>query len=161
MSDSFVTPWTVAHQVPLSMGFAQARTVKQVVICFSRRSSWGADWTCFSCIDNKILTTELPGKPFLLVASVKPKPKIDLVRIWTTEHVPSLPLSGEGFGSLLNHGNNLGSLGQFGHSGINQQSPCGVTMDIILAASNQETCFQIVLNFKRKKMNNFKITWTF
>ena len=23
MSDSFVTPWTVAHQAPLSMGFAR------------------------------------------------------------------------------------------------------------------------------------------
>ena len=35
MSDS-VTPWTVALQAPLSMGFFQARTLEWVVISFSR-----------------------------------------------------------------------------------------------------------------------------
>ena len=35
----FVTPWTVAHQTPLSMGFLQARTVEWVAISSSRGSS--------------------------------------------------------------------------------------------------------------------------
>ena len=35
----FVTPWTVARQAPLSMGFFQARTLEWVVIPFSRGSS--------------------------------------------------------------------------------------------------------------------------
>ena len=32
MSNSFVTPWTVAHQAPLSMGFFQARILEWVAI---------------------------------------------------------------------------------------------------------------------------------
>ena len=35
----FVTPWTVAHQTPLSVGFLQARTVEWVAISSSRGSS--------------------------------------------------------------------------------------------------------------------------
>ena len=40
-----VTPWTVAHQAPLSMGILQARILKWVAISFSRGSSWPRDWT--------------------------------------------------------------------------------------------------------------------
>ena len=36
---TLVTPWTVAHQVPLSMGFFQARILEWVAISFSRGSS--------------------------------------------------------------------------------------------------------------------------
>ena len=39
MSESFVTPWTVACQVPLSMGLSQARILEWVAISFSRESS--------------------------------------------------------------------------------------------------------------------------
>ena len=35
----FVTPWTVAHQAPLSMRFFLARIPEWVAISFSRRSS--------------------------------------------------------------------------------------------------------------------------
>ena len=35
----FVTPWTVARQAPLSMGFSQARMLEWVAISFSRGSS--------------------------------------------------------------------------------------------------------------------------
>ena len=34
------TPWTVAFQAPLSMGFFQARILEYAAISFSRRSSW-------------------------------------------------------------------------------------------------------------------------
>ena len=37
MSD-FVTPWTVAHQAPLSMGIVQARTLEWVAMPSSRGS---------------------------------------------------------------------------------------------------------------------------
>ena len=40
-----VTPWTVAHQAPLSMEFLQARILEWVAISFSRGSSWPRDWT--------------------------------------------------------------------------------------------------------------------
>ena len=36
MSDSSVTPWTVAHQVPLFMGFSQVRILEWVAISPSR-----------------------------------------------------------------------------------------------------------------------------
>ena len=35
----FVTPWTVAHKAPLSMGFLQARKLVWVAMLFSRGSS--------------------------------------------------------------------------------------------------------------------------
>ena len=35
----FVTPWTVAHQAPLSMGVLQARILEQVAISYFRGSS--------------------------------------------------------------------------------------------------------------------------
>ena len=39
MSDSFVTPWTVASQASLSMGFPGKRVLEWVTIVFSRGSS--------------------------------------------------------------------------------------------------------------------------
>ena len=48
-SDSFVTPWTVAHQAPQSMGFPRQPT------SFSRGSSWPRDQTRVSCIGRWIL----------------------------------------------------------------------------------------------------------
>ena len=32
----FVSPWTVAHQAPLSMGFSQARILEWIAIPFSK-----------------------------------------------------------------------------------------------------------------------------
>ena len=48
----------VVFQAPLSMEFFQARILEQVVISFSRGSSWPRDWThisCVSCIGRQIL----------------------------------------------------------------------------------------------------------
>ena len=45
MSDSFVTPWTVAHH-----GISQARILEWVAMSSSRGSSQPRDWTCISCI---------------------------------------------------------------------------------------------------------------
>ena len=39
MSDSFVTPWTVARQVPLSSGISQARILEWVAVSSYRGSS--------------------------------------------------------------------------------------------------------------------------
>ena len=46
----FVTPWTIALQVSLSMGILQARILKWVVIPFSKGSSRPRDRTQVSCI---------------------------------------------------------------------------------------------------------------
>ena len=45
----FATPWTVACQALLSMGFPQARTLRWVAIPFSRGSSRPRDQTQVSC----------------------------------------------------------------------------------------------------------------
>ena len=54
-----VTPWTVAHQAPLSMGLIlQARILEWVAISYSRRFSQPRDQTrisCISCIGRQIL----------------------------------------------------------------------------------------------------------
>ena len=42
-SNSFVTPWTVAHQAPLSMGILQARLLEWVAMPSSRASSQPRD----------------------------------------------------------------------------------------------------------------------
>ena len=54
MFDS-VTPWTVACQAPLSMGFSRAKILEWVAISSSRGSSWPRDWTCISCVGKWIL----------------------------------------------------------------------------------------------------------
>ena len=67
-SSSFVTPWTVAHQVFLSMRFPHARILAWVAISFSRESSWPRDGTGISCIARQILyhwsTREAASRPF-------------------------------------------------------------------------------------------------
>ena len=45
----FATPWTVAHQAPLSMGFSWASILGSVAISSSRGSSQIRDLTCVSC----------------------------------------------------------------------------------------------------------------
>ena len=46
----FVTPWTVTHQAPLSMGILQARILEWVAMPSSRGSSQPRDWTSISSI---------------------------------------------------------------------------------------------------------------
>ena len=57
----FVTPWTVACQVALSIGFP--RLLEGVAISFSRGSSQPRDQTHISCIGRWILYHKPPGKP--------------------------------------------------------------------------------------------------
>ena len=59
----FVTPLTVAHQAPLSMGILQARILEWVAMPSSRGASQLRDQTQVSCIVDRFFTTEPPGKP--------------------------------------------------------------------------------------------------
>ena len=52
----FATPWTVAHQAPLSMGILQAGILEWVAMPCSRRSSQPRDGTQVSCIAGRFLT---------------------------------------------------------------------------------------------------------
>ena len=53
---TLVTPWTVAHQAPLSPGFPRPRILGWVATSFSRGSSRPRDQTCVSCIAGRIFT---------------------------------------------------------------------------------------------------------
>ena len=56
-------PWTVAHQVSLSMGILQARILKWVAMSSSRGPSQPRDPTQGSCTAGDSLPAEPPGKP--------------------------------------------------------------------------------------------------
>ena len=58
----FVTPRTVAHQAPLSMGFPRQEYWSRL-LSFSSRSSPPRDRTCIFCIAGRFFTPELPRKP--------------------------------------------------------------------------------------------------
>ena len=64
MSGSFATPWTVAHQAPLSVGILQARILEWVSMPSSRVSSWSRGQTHVSCFGRWLLyhwvTWEVP-----------------------------------------------------------------------------------------------------
>ena len=51
-----VTPWTAAHQAPLSMGIFQARVLEWVTISFSRESSLPRGWAWVSRIVDRGFT---------------------------------------------------------------------------------------------------------
>ena len=55
MSNSFATPWTIACQPPLSMGFSRQEP-ERVAIPFSRGSSWTKDRSQVSCIAGRFFT---------------------------------------------------------------------------------------------------------
>ena len=46
----FATPWTVAHQAPLSLGFSRQEILEQGAITYSMGSSWPGDQTDISCV---------------------------------------------------------------------------------------------------------------
>ena len=56
VSDS-VTPWSVAHHAPLSMGILQARILEWVAMPSSRGSSQPMDQTHVSCIADRFFTS--------------------------------------------------------------------------------------------------------
>ena len=61
------TPWTIAPQTPLSMGFSEARILEWVAISFSKGSSWPRDWTHVSCLAGGFFIIELLEKPETLL----------------------------------------------------------------------------------------------
>ena len=50
-----MTPWTVAHQAPLSLGFSQARILEWVTVSFSMGSSQSRDEASISCTGSRVL----------------------------------------------------------------------------------------------------------
>ena len=63
MSYSLATPWTVAHQAPLSMGSSRLEYWSGLPFPSPGDSSCFRDQTCTSYIAGGFFTTEPPGKP--------------------------------------------------------------------------------------------------
>ena len=61
----FVIPWTVAHQVPLSMGILQARILEWVAMPSSKGSSQPRDWTQVSHTAGGFFTIWATRKAFV------------------------------------------------------------------------------------------------
>ena len=63
------TPWTIAHQIPLSMGFSRQQHWSRLPFLLQR--IW-RDCRRISCIAGRCFTTEPPGEPYLqdVVATV-------------------------------------------------------------------------------------------
>ena len=59
----FVTPWSVARQALLSMGFPQPRILEWVAISFSRGSSQPRDQITSPALADEVFTAEPPGNP--------------------------------------------------------------------------------------------------
>ena len=62
-----MTPWTVAHQAPLSMGILQARTLEWVAVPSSRGSSQHRD---LIRVVGGSLCSEPPGKPKCIITTL-------------------------------------------------------------------------------------------
>ena len=65
MSNSFVTPWAIAHQAPLSMGFVGFLYPSQRIFLTQRVNLNLLHWQ-----EDFFLTTEPPGKPFHVLTIV-------------------------------------------------------------------------------------------
>ena len=84
-----VTPWTVAHQAPLSTGFSR-QDWKWVAMAFSRGSSWPRDWTCVSCVScivGRFFTHWAIWEPkysnsYLTTSTVIPRQSFDILDGW-------------------------------------------------------------------------------
>jgi len=63
MSNSFATPWTVAHQAPLSMGLLRQEHWSGLPFP-SSGDPQPRDQTCISCIAGGVFTIEPERKPF-------------------------------------------------------------------------------------------------
>ena len=71
----FAILWTVAHQVPLSVGFSQAKVLEWVAVPSSRGSSWPRDWTHISyvsCIGRWVLYPSATWEALASLVSCKP-----------------------------------------------------------------------------------------
>ena len=68
MYDSFVTPWTVARQTPLSMGFPRQEYLKELpFLSPGDLPDPGIEYASLAMAEG-FFTTEVPGKPSKCIA---------------------------------------------------------------------------------------------
>ena len=75
VSDSFVTPWTIAHRL-LCPWDSPGKNTEMDCHFLLRESSQPRDRNCVFWIAGRFFTTESPGKPIWLVDIIKPTHRI-------------------------------------------------------------------------------------
>ena len=93
------TPWTVAHQAPLSMEILQARILEWVAISFSRGSSWLRDRTQVLHCRQILYCLNYQGSPILMYTSAN---KWDLEQATTGGCISCEKLQGVPFTFVIN-----------------------------------------------------------
>ena len=83
-----MTPWTVAHQDPLSMGFPKQEYWKWVATSLSRESSQSRDQTPVSCIAGGFFTIWATSCPFCILSM--PCVQVQLGNLYQFSSVQSL-----------------------------------------------------------------------
>ena len=68
---TLATPWTLAYQAPLSMGFSRQEYWSEFAISFSRGSSWPRDQTQISCIAGRFFTNWAMREAPVMISTVK------------------------------------------------------------------------------------------
>jgi len=79
MSNSFVTPWTIAYQAPLSMGFPRQEYwsgILELPFPSPRESSQPRDPAHICCIAGGLFTAETVGKPMEISFKTRSKATI-------------------------------------------------------------------------------------
>ena len=69
MSHSFATPWTVAHQAPLLVGFPGQEYWSELPFSFPGDLPDSGTEPASLALAGGFLTTELPGKPSVVITS--------------------------------------------------------------------------------------------
>ena len=69
MSDSFATPWSIAHQAPLSTGFSKQEYWNGLPFPSPRDFPDPGSEPAFPTLVGGFLTTEPPGKPSVSLLS--------------------------------------------------------------------------------------------
>ena len=72
VSNYFATPWTVAHQASLSIGFYRQEYWGGLPLPYSREFFWPRDPTQIFCFADRFFTMESLGKPLLMLNSLFP-----------------------------------------------------------------------------------------
>ena len=89
MSNSFATPWTVAHYTPLFMGFLSKNA--RVGCYFLLQGIFlTRDWNRVSCLSRGFFATESPGDPKWLFLVQSPSRVWLFATPWTAAHHVSL-----------------------------------------------------------------------
>ena len=95
---TLVTPWIVAIQAPLFLGFPRQEYWSGLPFPSPGESSWPRDWTCVPCIGRQILYHWATRKPRIIVhLSNRAVVRIELIYVRNLEKVlaqnnPSLML---------------------------------------------------------------------